>query len=284
MLEGLLGRDVVSWSAIIAGYAHARRGHEALKCFQQMRDDGVCPDSVTYICVLKCCGIIGSLDLGKDIDAEVRNRRLLEKDVMLGNALVDMYCKCGAMEKAQYVFEQLPEQNVVTWSALITGYIRKGLSDEGLKCFRRMKDAGIYPNVVTYTCILKACGIVGSLDIGEDIVSEVREKGLLGKDILLNTALVDMYSKCGALTRAQKVFDQLHLRDIVSWNALISGYAQSGLAHEALKCFRQIEDEGVCPDAVTYICILKACAIGGSLEIGECIDARITRYRGRNRG
>ena len=270
-------QNVVSWNALIAGYAHCGLGHEALKCFQQMRDDGVCPDSVTYICVLKCCGIIGSLDLGKDIDAEVRKQGLLQTDIAIGNTLVDMYSKCGALDKAKEVFQQLPMRDVVSWNALIAGYIQHGQGDEALGCFPKMQDEGVRPNLVTYVCILKACGAVKSLEMGVGIHREVRKQGLLKKEVVLGNALVDMYSKCGELKKSREVFEQLPLRDVISWNALITGYAQHGLGDEALKCFRQMEDEGVHPDIVTYVCIVKACAIVGSLQIADKLDADIRK-------
>ena len=117
-------------------------------------DVHICPNVVTYICILKACTIVGSLQIGEYIAAEVRKRGLLHKDVVLGTALVDMYAKCGALEKAQEVFECLPMRNVVTWSALITGYTQHGLGDEALKCYMQMQDAGVCPNLVTYMCVL----------------------------------------------------------------------------------------------------------------------------------
>ena len=97
-----------------------------------------------------------------------------------------------------------------------------------------MQDEGICPTVVTISCVLKACIIVGSLEIVEEIHAEVRKQGLLQKDIVLGTTLLDMYAKCGALDKAREVFERLPGRDVVSWNALISGYDRHGLGEDAL--------------------------------------------------
>ena len=118
------------------------------------------PNSVTYISVLKACGIVKSLETGGFIDAEIRKRGLFKKDIVLGNALMDMYCKCGALDKPNEVFEKLLVRDVVSWNVLIIGYVQHRLGDEALKCFKQMKDESVYPNVVTYIGVLRACGIM----------------------------------------------------------------------------------------------------------------------------
>ena len=205
---------------------------------------------------------------------------LLENNIALGNSLVDMYAKCGMLAKAQEVFEDLPNRNVVTWSALIAGYTRHNLGDEALKCFRRMQDEGISPNAVTFICILKACGSTASLHIGEEIHAEVKKQGLLGKDVVLATALIDMYAKCGVLRKSQQIFDKLRVRNVICWNSLISGYVEHEHVVQAYKCFRQMGEEGIFPDAVTFICILKACSRTGGLEMGKEIHEEINNTHG----
>ena len=218
--------------------------------------------------------IIGSLEIGENLVARIRKEGLLLKDIMLGNALVDMYTKCNALEKAQELFEQLPSRNVVSWNVLIAGYTQNGFGHEALKNFRQMQSAGVCPDPVTYISILKACGIVGSLEIGQDIDTEVRKKGLLQKDVVLGTALVGMYSKCGALEKAQEVLDQLPVRNVVTWSALISGYVQNGIGDKALKCFDHMQLMGISPDIVTYICSLKACSSIGDIDEGRKIQTK----------
>ena len=174
-----------------------------------MLDAGISPDAVNYMCVLKACRAVRSLEMGEDIDTEVRKRGLLQSNIALGSELVDMYAKCGALEKAREVFECLPERNVVSWSALIAGYVQQRLGDEALNCFRRMQEyAGVCPDAVTYLCVLKACSIAGSLEIGEDINRVVQKRGLFPENVNLGTALVDMYAKCGAVDKAWEVFEQ----------------------------------------------------------------------------
>ena len=156
----------MSWSAIIAGYAENGLGDEALKCFRQMHDEGVCPNTVTYISVLKACGMVGCLEIGEDIGTKVRKQGLLSKDVAIGNALVDMYSKCGVFEKAKEVLEEHPKRNVVTWNALMVGYAQHG-DHEGLKdIFRQMFEADMELDNVTYLSIFLAFSHCGLLDEG----------------------------------------------------------------------------------------------------------------------
>ena len=129
-----------------------------------------------------------------------------------------------------------------------------------------MKNGGLSPDIVTFICILKACGSRGNVDKGEQIHDEIQRRGLLGKDSMLGNALVDMYAKCGALTRARQVLDELWVRDIVSWSTLIAGHAKDGNCYEALNCFHQMQREGCCPNEVTFLCVLNACGHSGKWD------------------
>ena len=275
VFDTIQARDVVMWNSLIARYAQHGLGDEALSCFKRMRDEGPPPNRATFISVLKACGSIGAAQMGQEIHAEIGKQGLLEKDIVLGTALVDMYAKCGMLEKAQGVFDKLPAHNVVTWNALISGYTQHGLGDEALTCFSQMQQKGLSPNTVTFLCILNACGSIGAAEKGEEIHTEVSRQGLLEKDTALGNALVDMYAKCGALMKAQEVFDTLPARNVVTWNSLIAGYAQHELGDDALSCFGKMQDEGLSPDAVTFTCILKACASIGAAQKGEEIHSKV---------
>ena len=277
LLEELHVRNVVSWNALIAGYTQHGKGIEAFTCFEQMQNEGYCPDVVTFICILNACGKIISVEKGKQIHKEIMIRGLLEKHVSLGNALVDMYAKCGDLAKAQNVLEQLPVRNVVSWSTLISGYAQAGLGHEALSCFDNMQSDGLCANVVTFISILKACGNEGNIDKGKKIHEEILNRGFLEKDISLGVALVDMYTKCGLLTKAEDLFEELLVRDVVSWSALIAGYAEKGYRHEALNCFEQMQREGIFPDAVTFACILSACGENINADSGKEIHHQIVR-------
>ena len=276
VLEELPIQDAESWNALIARYAEQGQGHVALKCFKQMQIKGFSPDAVTFICVLKACGILGAIEKAKQIHDDIVNRGLLRKDIVLGTALVDTYAKCGVLTKAKQVLEELPARNIVTWNALIAGYAQQGQCQEALNCFEWMQSEGLLPDVSTFTCILKACGQAGDIDKGKLIHEEISSRGLVGKDNMIGTALIDFYAKCSMLGKAQEVLEELQIREIISWNALITGYAQQGQVHKAQKCVEQMKNEGLWPDSVTFICILKACSSTGAIDLGKQIHGEVT--------
>jgi pentatricopeptide repeat protein len=225
---------------------------------------------------LKACGNTRAAGIGQEIHDKIVMRGLLKTDIALGNALVDMYVKCGMLAKAQEVLKELPTNNVISWSSLIAGYACQGDGQEALKCFEQMQNEGLSPNPVTFISILKACGSLGAIDRGKQIHDDVLSRGLLHKDVLLGTALVDMYAKCGFLTRAREVLEELLGRDVVSWNALISGYAEHGHCHEALVCFNQMHGEGLSPNVVTFLAVLTACSHSGLLDEAQILFGNMT--------
>ena len=274
VLEDLHARDVFSWSALIAGYAQHGHGHEALRCFSRMKIEGLSPNVVTFISILKGCGSIGDLKNGEEICREIIIGGLLAKDVMVGTALVDMYAKCGMLTKARIVLEQLPVRNIVSWNALIAGYSHHDQDHEALMCLELMQREGLSMNEVTFTCILKACGNTQDLEKGKQIHNEIIRKGLF-KNIVLSNALVFMYAKCGMLVKARVVLEDLPHRNVISWSTIIAGYAQDGQGHEALLCFEQMRREGLSPNDITFICILKAIGATGAIQKGKEIHDEI---------
>ena len=222
---------------------------------------------------IKLCGKQKNLCEAIKIHTNIRECGLIQKDVNVGTALISMYAKCGSLSLAKEVFEELPAQDTVSWTALIAGYAQNGLGNEALECFGQMREKGLLPNAITFTCLLKACSILRLIQTGEEIHSEVLKQGLLEKDF----ALMDMYAKCGMLNKAQEVFEELPVRNVVTWTAMIAGYTQHGLNDEALSCFRQMRDEGISPNVVTFTCILKVCSTIRSLDIGQMIHEEVRK-------
>ena len=145
--------------------------------------------------------------------------------------------------------------------------------------FKRIQNEGLSPDAITFICILKACGSMGAIDKGKQIHDEVVSRKLLEKNVVLGTALVDMYARCGMLEKARKVLEELHLRDVIAWSALIAGYAQQGQGHEALKCLKHMESEGISPDSITLLCVLSACAHSGLVNDAKMLfEIMATKY------
>jgi pentatricopeptide repeat protein len=162
---------------------------------------------------------------------------------------------------------------------LISGFTQQEEAHEALCCLEQMQTEGLPPDPITLTSILKVCGLIGAIDQGERIHNEILSRKLLEKDIVLGTALVDMYARCGALARAQQVIKDLPARDIVTWNVLIAGYAQQGQGRKALSCFEWIQGEGLSPDAITFLSVLNACSHSGLLNVAQSYFTSIVSSR-----
>ncbi|KAI5058915.1 hypothetical protein GOP47_0027085 [Adiantum capillus-veneris] len=270
-------RDSVSWNSIIAGHAQDVHGEEAFNCFQQMQVEGLSADAVTYACVLKACASTGAIDKGEEIHNQILREGLMEKSLMISNSVIDMYAKCGLLEKAQEVFDKLAIRDVVSWNSLIAGYSQHGLGEQALSCFEQMQVAGLSADAITFVCILKACGSIGRADKGQEVHIEIEKAKWLEKDVHVGTALVDMYAKCGLIKKAQEVFEKLSYRDVVSWNALLTGYVQHALGEEVLNCVDQMQSEGIMPDVVSFVCMLKACGSLGAVDKSHDLHAEITK-------
>ncbi|KAH7420545.1 hypothetical protein KP509_13G011700 [Ceratopteris richardii] len=269
VFEKLIHRDTASWNAMIGGFSSYGLGSEAWTYYEKMHAENQCPDTLTYISVLQACGVMGSLENGQKIHDEISMLGLLKKNLVLGTALVDMYVKCGAFVKAQHVFNEIPSRDVACWNALMVGYAHYELSDELLKCFSQMQYENIVPDVTTIICVLKACGSLGARSLGEQIHKEVSSQGLAESNIILGNALIDMYAKCGLLTKAHQVFVNLPARNIVSWTSLLAGYAQLGKADYVLDSFNVMINECVDPNEVTFVVLLTACSHAGFFEEGQ---------------
>ncbi|MCO5551913.1 hypothetical protein L7F22_005420 [Adiantum nelumboides] len=253
--------SLIPWNALIAGYARQRKGQNALHYFENMQHKGgLFPSAVTYVCILKACAAIGEIDKGKQIHFEILRQGLLEHHVKLGP-------KCPSAA---------PFSDVVSWSALIAGYAQNGLSQKAFDCFDQMHREGIFLDEATFLCTLKACAVIGAIEKGKQIHDQILMQGLLEHHIVLVNALVDMYAKCNALHLAKSVLEKLPSRNVVSWNALIAGYAQNGQGQQALDCLECMQREGIVPDEITCVFILKGCALIGAIDKGKQIHDEIS--------
>ena len=211
----LSSRNAITWNTYITLYAENLHGKGILSLLYQMQFEGVCPDAVTFLCSLKGSSIADSDEYrGQQIHIEIFKRGL-EGLPSLGNALVDMYSKCGLFWEAHDVFNRLSIQNVVSWTALITGYIEHGFHTKALTCFKQMQERGVSPDVITFVGCLKAASSQKDARKGQKLHFHIiKEK--FEMDIFIGNALVDMYGQCGLLVEAYEVIRDMPFRDVVS--------------------------------------------------------------------
>ncbi|KAL2323944.1 hypothetical protein Fmac_023002 [Flemingia macrophylla] len=189
------------------------------------------------------------------------------KNLVSWNSMLDGYAKCEEMAMAQKVFESMPEKDVRSWSSLIDGYVKAGEYREALAIFEKIRAVGPKANEVTMVSVSCACAHLGALEKGRMIHKYIIDCGL-PLTLVLQTSLMDMYAKCGAVDEALYVFRGVSKSqtDVLIWNAMIGGLATHGLVEESLKLFREMQIAGVEPDEVTYLCLLAACAHGGLVK------------------
>ncbi|KAI5071931.1 hypothetical protein GOP47_0014182 [Adiantum capillus-veneris] len=267
---------LVSWNALTNGYADAGHGEEALNSYEQMQHKGVSADAVTFLCCLKACVAIRSLDKGQRLHCEL-TKKGLEKELPIGNMLVDLYAKCRSLLEARKVFDKLLNRNVISCTALIGGYVYLGRDEEALFCLEQMQREGIALGPLTYIFSLKACGSSLAANKGKELHIDIVKKGAIEKEGFVGSTLVDMYASCGLLDEAQNVFAKLPFQDSISWTALIEGVSEHGSPEDALNHYEEMKMAGASPDAVTFVCILKACSSAGATSKAEEIHVEIVK-------
>eukprot|EP01018_Ginkgo_biloba_P029187 Gb_18176 [translate_table: standard] len=259
-------RDLVSWNAMISGYAQNGHGDEALNFFLQMLSAGVKPNSVTIVSVLPACTQLATLRQGKEIHNYVI-RMGFESDMAVVNALVAMYVRSGILECAHVVFDQMLQRNVVSWTSIIGGYVEDGQSDIALKLFRHMQFKGVKPDSVIIASVLPACARLAALRQGKEIHGYSNRCGFQSS-VFVQSALIDMYSKCGSIENARQVFNKISQGDVVTWNAMLAGYGMHGHGGNAIALFRQMQEAGMKPNHVTFTAVLSACSHAGLVDEG----------------
>eukprot|EP00253_Pinus_taeda_P001294 PITA_01294 len=268
-------RNVVSWNAMTAAYSQNGQMNQALTIFSQMLLTDVKPNSFTMVNVLSAIARSGALEQGKLIH-HYAIKSGFETNVFVMNALIDMYAKCSNIEDAHLVFNETAQRDVISWTALISGYVQNGLDNEALTHFHQMRLAGVKPDSVTLVSALSACASSGALQQGKWIHDYIIEsKSEL--DVFVGNSLIDMYAKCGNIEVARQLFDGMSKRNVVSWSAMIAGYAQHGQAKQALALFNEMQLTDVKPNSITMVCVLSSYAQLGALQQGKWIHDYITR-------
>ncbi|KAG0472723.1 hypothetical protein HPP92_014580 [Vanilla planifolia] len=268
LFDGNLSRDLVSWNVMIRGYIKMGQFKEAMSCFEDMvRTKNILPDSVTMICLVSACSQLGDLGWGRWFHSYSEEHGLVA-NLQLRNAILDMYCKCKDLSSAKELFHEMgSEQDLLSWTSMICGLANSGNFQDALEYFGRMQIEGIQPDEVLLGTMLSVCAQVGALDQGK-YVHQLIERHNLKRDIILETALVDMYAKCGSIDLAMQVFKKMREKNLFTWNAIIGGLAIHGHGQLALNLFEEMRREEVPVDDVTFIGILSACSHSGLVKDG----------------
>jgi pentatricopeptide repeat protein len=258
-------RDAVMWSSVIALAAHRGLAKEADGLYERMKQEGSMPDAVTLVSVVDAYASEMNIRDGKRIHACVVPMPLAS-ETALATCIVTMYGKCSDVGNARDVFDSMLEPSVVSWNAMLGVYgEHQEECKEAFQMFHSLRNASVLPDSATFACILDACAGNASLPEGKRVHMLVRNSGF-ERDVVVMTALVNMYGKCGNLEAACANFEEMEVRNAVTWTALIAAFARNGRYHKAVQLFGEMEQEGIRPDGVTFVTILSACRHAGCVD------------------
>ncbi|KAH7276965.1 hypothetical protein KP509_39G028600 [Ceratopteris richardii] len=271
VFEQVPNLTVTSWDSIISGYSRNGYGFQALEYFQKMQAQGTAPGPSTFACALKSCGIEQLSCQGRLLhDQIVRNG--IEKNLVVGNSLVDMYANCGGFSDAQNVFMNMTLKDKISWGAILSCNSICGNLSNVLELYSEMRTDGIQLDNVTASYVIKTCSITGLTKLGRLIHDQVIRYGI-ETDVVVGTALVDMYAKFSSPKEAQQTCGKIQDVNEIACTALLSAFAQDNQIHLIKGLINDLETEGFVPDTHTHRSIATTLTHSGrSNETNQYIE------------
>ncbi|KAI4317458.1 hypothetical protein L6164_025325 [Bauhinia variegata] len=300
------------WTALIRGYALQGPFSESVRLYNCMRKEGIGPVSFTFSALFKACGSVLDVTLGTQIHAQTIWIGGFASDLYVGNTMIDMYIKCGLLDYGRKVFDEMTERDVISWTelivayartgdmksagdlfdglpmkdmvawtAMVTGYAQNAMPRKALEVFEQMQDAGIEVDEVTLVGVISACAQLGASKYANWIrnIAE-NSKFRPANNVVVGSALIDMYSKCGNVEDAYKVFERMEERNVFSYSSMIVGFAMHGRAHAAIELFFEMLKTDTKPNHVTFIGVLTACSHAGMVDKGRQLFATMEKCYG----
>ncbi|KAG6437527.1 hypothetical protein SASPL_102445 [Salvia splendens] len=297
LLDELPQRDVKSVTALIGRFAKQNRHAAAIACFTKMHLFDIKPNEYTLATLIHSSAVLKDLRLAKQIQSYAVKAGLCS-NVFPGSAILDLYVKLGSFDvilrafedinhpnvfsyaslirgytkqgrfdEARDVFRSMPERNVVCWNTMISGCSQSGRNEEAVNLFNEMLREGVTPIQSSYPCAIIAAANIGSIRLGRSIhASAVKHLGQLG--LFIANSLISLHAKCGEMEDSLLAFRKMRERNVVSWNALICGYAQNGEGNAAVDVYDRMKLTGLEPNSVTLLGLLLACNHAGLVDEG----------------
>ncbi|KAL1224091.1 putative pentatricopeptide repeat-containing protein [Cardamine amara subsp. amara] len=298
--------DEVTWTSFLSCHSQCGKLEDVIKYFNDMRMSECAVSGGALAVFFSVCAELGAFSIaekvhgyvikggfeeylpsknaltnvygkqGKVEDAEHLFRQIRYKGIESWNSLITSFVDAGKLDEALSLFTELEEMNdvcnvkanVVTWTSVIKGCNVQGRGDDSLEYFRRMQFSKVLSNSVTICCILSICAELPALNLGREIHGHVIRTSM-SDNILVQNALINMYTKCGLLSKGRLVFEAIRDKDLISWNSMIKGYGMHGFGEKALSMFDRMIKSGFHPDGIALVAVLSACSHAGLVEKGR---------------
>lgn len=277
LFDAMQERNIVSWNAMLAGYARSSQWDEAMDFIVLMCKETRELDNVTLGLILNACSALSDVEFGKQVHGYAYRHGFFS-NLFVGNALLDMYGKCGNIKYSRDWFLQMSHlRDEVSWNALLTSHTRHRLSEQAMEFFWEMLGETI-PSSYTFATLLAACANIFAIEPGKQIHAFMMRNSYLLDTVIIG-ALVDMYSKCRCINYALRVFREANSSDVILWNTMILGCVHNRRSAKVLELFELMEKEGVRPDHVTFQGLLLSCISEGCIELGrQYFDSMSSKY------
>ncbi|TYJ30402.1 hypothetical protein E1A91_A06G127900v1 [Gossypium mustelinum] len=278
LFYGMGRRDLVSWNMMIGGFVLQGLADKAFQLLRQMMREGNVPDCFTLGSVLRVSfGDDGIMKIGQ-VHGLIHQLGF-ESHNVLAASLVDAYSKCGSLQCALKLYKNMPMKDIISCTALITSFAPEDKHNrDALDLFKEINSLQVEMDDMILCAVLNVCANVADLKLGRQIHA-CYLKCQPTNDVAMGNALIDMYAKCGAIKDANKVFNEMDERNVISWTSLIAGYGKHGYGHEAIALYEKMEHERMKPNGVTFLSLLFACSHTGLINKGsELFNAMVSKY------
>ncbi|KAL6208667.1 hypothetical protein ACLB2K_019614 [Fragaria x ananassa] len=262
--EKMPNKDFISWTTIIAGYAQNNCPIEAFELCRKVQMLGLEVDAMMVESILSACGALKCVPLVKEVYGYAIRRGLF--DLVLQNAVVNVYGQCGYIDYAYRIFNLIESKDVVSLTSMISCYVHNGLANEALEFCHFMKETNVEPDSIALVSILSA-GLCALMK-GKEIHGFITRKGFILEGSVASS-LVDMYARCGTLKNAYNIYNSVRNKNLILWTTMINAYGMHGHGMGAIDLFKRMQDQQIVPDHITFLALLYACSHSGLIDEGK---------------
>ncbi|XP_043723186.1 pentatricopeptide repeat-containing protein At2g13600 [Telopea speciosissima] len=270
LFDELPERSLATWNLVLRGLCWLGRSDELLELYQRMELDGIKPSCVTSCYLIHACGIGGYLNKGKQLHCYVIKIGLLQSNLFVANALVDLYSSCGSLIDATKSIKIIPADDIISWNSIISIYADHGFFPEALEFFTRMQSWGKKPSVRSFVALLNLASRTETPQFGKQVHGYVLKLGFDHGNVYVRSALIDMYGKCGEMESSVSLFEESTERTLECCNSLMTSLLNYGATKDVIEMFGLMIDEGVELDQATFSTTLKALSSSALVSLTSC--------------